>query len=107
MDIEKAPVVMSLKDANAVGVVGDADSLYSMMKNMIMDIISRQYYGDICIYALLDDNIGKYNWLRGIKALNSSNGNRNIVCDQESKTEYLKICIKSFLYEKMKSTWQI
>ena len=53
MDIEKAPVVMSLKDANAVGVVGDADSLYSMMKNMIMDIISRQYYGDICIYALL------------------------------------------------------
>ena len=56
-----------------------------MMKNMIMDIISRQYYGDICIYALLDDNIGKYNWLRGIKALNSSNGNRNIVCDQESK----------------------
>ncbi len=33
MDIEKAPVVMSLKDANAVGVVGDADSLYSMMKN--------------------------------------------------------------------------
>ena len=34
MDIEKAPVVMSLKDANAVGVVGDAHSLYSMMKNM-------------------------------------------------------------------------
>ena len=32
---------------SAVGVVGDADSLYSMMKNMIMDIISRQYYGDI------------------------------------------------------------
>ena len=43
------------------------------MKNMIMDIISRQYYGDICIYALLDDNIGKYNWLRGIKPLNVRN----------------------------------
>ena len=41
MDIEKAPVVMSLKDANAVGVVGDADSLYSMMKNI--DVYKRQH----------------------------------------------------------------
>ena len=100
MDIEKAPVVMSLKDANAVGVVGDADSLYSMMKNMIMDIISRQYYGDICIYALLDDNIGKYNWLRGIKALNSSNGNRNIVCDQESKNRVFENLYKELSIRK-------
>lgn len=100
MDIEKAPVVMSLKDANAVGVVGDADSLYSIMKNMIMDIISRQYYGDICIYALLDDNIGKYNWLRGIKALNSSNGNRNIVCDQESKNRVFENLYKELSIRK-------
>lgn len=33
-DIGDAPVVMSLRDANAVGIVGNEDALYSMMKNL-------------------------------------------------------------------------
>lgn len=84
-DIGDAPVVMSLRDANAVGIVGNEDALYSMMKNMIVDIISRQYYGDISIYALIGEDTEKYKWLRGLKALQTAGGGRNIVCDQESK----------------------
>lgn len=84
-DIGDAPVVMSLCDANAVGIVGNEDALYSMMKNMIVDIISRQYYGDISIYALIGEDTEKYKWLRGLKALQTAGGGRNIVCDQESK----------------------
>lgn len=53
-DIEKAPLTLSLRDANAVGIVGNEESLYCMMKNIIVDIISRQYYGDINLYALID-----------------------------------------------------
>lgn len=84
-DIGDAPVVMSLRDANAVGIVGNEDALHSMMKNMIVDIISRQYYGDISIYALIGEDTEKYKWLRGLKALQTAGGGRNIVCDQESK----------------------
>ena len=66
-DIGDAPVVMSLRDANAVGIVGNEDALYSMMKNMIVDIISRQYYGDISIYALIGEDTEKYKWLKDLK----------------------------------------
>lgn len=31
-DIEKAPLTLSLRDANAVGIVGNEESLYCMMK---------------------------------------------------------------------------
>lgn len=84
-DIEKAPLTLSLRDANAVGIVGNEESLYCMMKNIIVDIISRQYYGDINLYALIDKDEKKYKWLKNLKSIQGTGGCRNIVCDQESR----------------------
>ena len=84
-DIEKAPLTFSLRDANAVGIVGNEESLYCMMKNIIVDIISRQYYGDINLYALIDKDEKKYKWLKNLKSIQGTRGCRNIVCDQESR----------------------
>lgn len=84
-DIEKAPLTLSLRDANAVGIVGNEESLYCMMKNIIVDIISRQYYGDINLYALIDKDEKKYKWLKNLKSIQGTRGCRNIVCDQESR----------------------
>lgn len=84
-DIEKAPLTLSLRDANAVGIVGNEESLYCMMKNIIVDIISRQYYGDINLYALIDNDEKKYKWLKNLKSIQGTGGCRNIVCDQESR----------------------
>ena len=106
-DIGDAPVVMSLRDANAVGIVGNEDALYSMMKNMIVDIISRQYYGDISIYALIGEDTEKYKWLRGLKALQTAGGGRNIVCDQEVKQGIRKSVQGADLAAGGKSAWQI
>ncbi|MCC8029206.1 MAG: type VII secretion protein EssC [Lachnospiraceae bacterium] len=53
--IPEAPVTVSLKDANAVGVVGEESGLYDMMKCMLIDLVSRQYFGDVRLYLLLPD----------------------------------------------------
>lgn len=83
--IEGAPVVIKLKEANAVGVVGTEEELYAMMKNMVIDIASRQYYGDVRIYALLGDDWEKYDWIRLLPHIQGGARQRNIVCDNESK----------------------
>lgn len=80
-----APIAVKLKDANAIGVVGEETELYEMMKIMLVDIISRQYYGDVTIYTLLDENREKYDWLRLLPHIQNANRYRNIVCDSESK----------------------
>ena len=59
-DIAGAPIKVSLRNANAVGVVGKDDELYTMLKNMLIDLISRQYSGDLSIYMLLDEKKEKY-----------------------------------------------
>ncbi len=87
-----APVTVSLKNANAVGVIGKKENLYQIFKCFIVDIISRQYYGDVKIYALLDPNVSRYEWLQMLPHIQGNGSFRNIVCDSESKNnvfEYL------------------
>lgn len=82
--LDNAPVVAKLKEANAVGVVGKKEKLYEMFKIILIDIISRQYHGDITIYTLLDENWNKYDWLRLLPHIQGLK-RRNVVCDAESK----------------------
>lgn len=93
-NIKDAPVVVKLKDANAIGVVGEFSRLYEMMKIMLVDIISRQYYGDVKIYLLIDDDQEKYDWIRLLPHIFSISAQRNIVCDTESKTSIFESLYK-------------
>lgn len=91
-NIQNAPIVVGLRNANAIGVVGSREKLYQMLKCFMVDLISRQYYGDVSIYALLDGDTDKYNWMRYVPHMHKNKIYRNIVCDNESKNnifEYL------------------
>lgn len=83
--IHNAPVVVGLRDANAIGVIGTETQMYEMMKCILIDVVSRQYYGDVNIYALLDEKCEKYDWLRLLPHIQGNSRQRNIVCDNESK----------------------
>ncbi|MCD7981741.1 MAG: type VII secretion protein EssC [Clostridiales bacterium] len=83
--ISDAPVVVSLKDANAVGVVGEEDRLYDMMKCILIDLVSRQYSGDVKLYFLLPEQGELYDWIRLLPHIRGSAARRNIVCDSESR----------------------
>ncbi len=83
-NIEDAPVVLPLKDANVVGVVGDADGQYDLFKVILTDLVSRQYFGDLRLWVLIDGQQEKYDWLRYLPHLRGET-RRNIVCDGESR----------------------
>lgn len=92
--IDGAPVTVRLRDANAVGVVGTTDDLYEFFKLMITDVCSRQYYGDVQVFTLLDNQQKKYDWIRLLPHLKNAEGGRNIVCDDESKNRVFETLYK-------------
>lgn len=97
--IGEAPVVIELKDANAVGIVGAYADLYEVFKCMLIDIVSRQYQGDINIYTLLKEGSEKeYDWLRLLPHLQSDGSHRNIVVDNESKNNVFESLYKELTF---------
>lgn len=91
--IENAPIVAKLKEANAIGIVGDNANNNIILENIIIDLMARQYYGDVNLYLLLDHSeIDTFSWIRLLPYFNNSLGFRNIVSDNDSKNyifEYL------------------
>lgn len=92
--IKEGPIVCSLKDMNAIGIVGEEKPLYEFMKNTIIDLCVRQYHSDVNLFLILDDITGNLvHWSRFLPHLyNNDLDIRNIVCDDESRTilyEYL------------------
>lgn len=94
--INNAPITVKLKDANAVGVIGNEEQLYEMFKCFIVDLMSRQYYGDLSIYTLLDEDVERYDWLRYIPHIHKNEFHRNIVCNSESKNNIFEYLYKEF-----------
>lgn len=45
--VHAAPVVCDFKSVNAVGVVGNEDYRFNILKNLVIDIAARQYFSDV------------------------------------------------------------
>ncbi len=93
-----APAVLSLRDANVIGVVGKPDCLYEMLKIMFFDVCVRQHYHDTEVFLFIgNDEIPCFQWAKWFHHLdNSHTGCRNIVCDEESKTTILEYLYAEF-----------
>ncbi len=92
--ISKVPIVMDGKGSGAIGIVGIRQRLYELMKNLLLDVCTRQYYSDVHLFFLMEEESAqKLSWLRLLPHLyNDHLGMRNIVCDDESRNilfEYL------------------
>lgn len=94
--VHNAPVVCDFKAINAVGIVGALEYRFEMMKNMVIDLVARQYFSDLKMFFVVEEvHKEQIQWLRFLPYVNNNEeGNipRNIVCDEESKKtvfEYL------------------
>lgn len=93
-DVQNAPIVCDLKKHNAIGVVGALDYRFEMLKNIVVDIVGRQYFSDVRMVFVADIVHSDYvQWLRFLPHVyNNEVGVRNVVIDDESKNivfEYL------------------
>lgn len=73
-------VVFSLREKNAIGVVGERCYLYDMLKNITFDLAIRQYYTDVSLFYIFEESHGEqFGWLRFLPHLqNTQLGGRNI-----------------------------
>lgn len=92
--VHSAPVVCDLKTVNAIGVVGAEAFRFNIFKNLVIDIIARQYFSDVkTIFVAEETNADKVFWLRFLPhAYDDFSQLRTIITDNESKNivfEYL------------------
>ena len=85
--LTNAPVICNFKDSNSVGIIGNEENRFSIMKNIIIDICARQYYADVQLFFIAsEEHSNKVKWLRFLPHVSNEATNfRNIVCDDESK----------------------
>lgn len=80
-----------MKKNSAVGICGKKEMNKVLFKNILIDVISRHYFGDVKLFLLIDD-VQEYSWVKRIPHIYAANGMRNIVFDSESRNnvfEYL------------------
>lgn len=96
--LQSAPVVCDFKKANAIGIVGVEEYRFAILKNILLDLCTRQYHSDVGMFIISKEgNKEKINWLRFIPNFyNDVIGTRNIVCDDDSKNR-----IFDFLYKEL------
>lgn len=94
--LANAPVVCNFKDSNSVGIVGNEEYRFSIMKNIIIDICARQYYTDVQLFFVAtEEHKDKVRWLRFLPHVsNEATNSRNIVCDDESKNRVFDFLFK-------------
>ncbi len=95
--IDDAPVYISAREANAIGVIGDEDKLCGLLRNLLLDLVTRQYFGDICLYSFLSDAF--LSELESVRLLphfrNPAMDMRSIAHNDETKTALLEQLYKA------------
>lgn len=92
--IDNAPVFLNLAMCNLVGIIGNREKLYDLLKNITLDIAIRQYYSDVKLfYMFKEEDKNKFAWIRWLRHVRNENIEaRNMIFDEESKNilfEYL------------------
>lgn len=96
--VHGAPVVCDLKTVDAVGIVGEENCRFNIMKNMVIDLCARQFHSDLSlIFIANEEHKEKVFWARMLPHVyNDILGIRNIVCNDESKS-----IIFDYLYKEL------
>lgn len=96
--LEGVPVSVDLKENPVIGVVGNRNKLYQMLKNMVLDIGARHFYSDVKMYFLLEEKDKKqFEWMRWLRHANDGRTDRrSFMYDEESEKFVLE-----FLYSEL------
>ncbi|MBQ8318332.1 MAG: type VII secretion protein EssC [Lachnospiraceae bacterium] len=92
------PVLLDMKDINAVGCIGVKSKLYQMAKNIILQFATSHFYKELKLFLIIDEgDVSLFEWARWLQnTYNETSGMRNFMYDGESAKEALE-----FLYSEM------
>lgn len=96
--VDNAPVVIRLREKNAIGFLGSKDSLRDAMNYVTLDLITRQFYENLHLYMLCEDHfdlqLNAYRFLPHLQ--NARTGQRNIANSHESVSRLMDDLYKLF-----------
>ena len=97
-DVLRAPVTLDLKAINALGIYGPAAHRDSLLKSIIIDIVTRQHPKDTMMFFVgEEENRNKIHWLRLLpQTYNPVLGVRNMVLNEESRNLIFEYLYKEF-----------
>ena len=84
--IGNAPVVIPLREAGAIGITGNENARCCFFRNIIADIICRQFCREVVFFVLAGPGAERYAWIRNLPQLQPDGPDRNIVYDSISRT---------------------
>lgn len=92
--VQGVPVVCDLKTMNALGITGQEQYRFELFKNIIVDLVTRQYFSDVRLFFVVEEkHKDRVHWLRFLPNVYcEQTDTRAIVGDDESKNlifEYL------------------
>ena len=95
--LDGVPAFIRLREANAVGVVGDDDKLRTILRSIILDLSTRQYFDDVLFYSFLSDSFtSEIEAMRLLPHFKSRDRDaRSIAFDDDSRTALLEDLYKS------------
>lgn len=66
--IQDMPVLLNLRETNAVGFVGTRGKLYQMAKNLILNISTEHFYQDVKMFFIIEEeDIAQFLWARWLQ----------------------------------------
>ncbi len=88
LNLKKAPIVLNLKDCNAVGVIGESSYRFALAQNMIIDLAIHHYFEDVKVAFVMNKSLKeKFKWVRMLPhILCDGNVIRQIAYDEDSRT---------------------
>lgn len=98
MYIDNSPITVSLRTAGAVGIAGSRDYCYQIFKNIVADLVCRQFSSEIEMYLLLGENVERYSWIKMLPQLQNISGTRNVVFDNTTKNTIFEDLFKELTY---------
>lgn len=92
------PILLSLKEVNAIGCIGTRKKMYQFLKNMIIQFATSHFYNEIKMYLVIDSgDVELFKWTRWFHNFsNEKTNHRNYMYDTESSKTTL-----DFLYSEM------
>ncbi len=85
--LDDVPLVLDLKEINSIGVIGEKQKQYELLKNFTLDLSIRQFYEDVRLYYIFDEaDKARFEWIRWLKNTRlDGDACRNFMYDEESK----------------------
>ncbi len=105
--IPNAPVICNLKAINAIGIIGLEAWRFELFKNMVVDIVSRQFFSDIRMFFVVnEEHKERVHWLRFLPNIYSRETQaRTIANDDESKKLIFEYLYRELTLREEKKAW--